>query len=82
MHVTKRVMGMNMDGWRRRQRPKDCVTLEKGEENAITANRGELEEDDVLRRPQIRWEKHQSDHTNTLVLDIDLKYREESWTYI
>ena len=47
-HVTKRVMGMNVDGWRGRGRPKkrwmDCVTndmLEKGVDDAMTANRGE-----------------------------------------
>ena len=44
-HVTKLVMGMNVDGWRRRGRPKkrwmDCVTndmLEKEVDDAMTAN--------------------------------------------
>ena len=47
-HVTKRVIDMNVDGWRERGRPKrrwmDCVTndmLEKGVDDAMTANRGE-----------------------------------------
>ena len=39
----------------------DCVTndiLEKGVDDAMTANRGErVAEDDLLRRPQIRWDK-------------------------
>ena len=36
----------------------DCVTnniLEKGVDDAMTVNR--VEEDDVLHRPQIRWDK-------------------------
>ena len=48
MNVPKRVMGMNMDGSRRRGKPKkrwmDCVTndmLEKGVDDAKMANRGE-----------------------------------------
>ena len=48
MHVTKSVMGMNVDGWRGRRRPKkrwmDCVTndmLEKGVDDARTSYRGE-----------------------------------------
>ena len=47
-HMTKRVMGMNVDGWRERGRPKkrwtDCVTndmLEKGVNDTMTVNRGE-----------------------------------------
>ena len=42
-HVTKRVMGMNVDGWRGRGRSKkrwmDCVTndiLKKGADDAMT----------------------------------------------
>ena len=46
-HVTKRVMGMNVDGWKRKAKERrwmDCVTndmLEKGVDNTMTANRGE-----------------------------------------
>ena len=38
MHVTKRVMGMNVDGHRGRGRPNK---IEKGVDDAMTANRGE-----------------------------------------
>ena len=62
-HVTKRVMCMNVNGWRGRGRPKkrwmDCVTndvLEKVVDDAMTVNR-RVEEHDMLRRPQIRWDK-------------------------
>ena len=54
---------MNIDGWRGSGRPKkiwmDCVTndmLEKGVDDADGKQR-RVEEDDVLRRPQIRWHK-------------------------
>ena len=44
-HVTKRVMGMNVDGWRGRSKKSfiDCVNdmLEKGVDDAMTLNRRE-----------------------------------------
>ena len=56
-------MGMNVDGRRGRGKPKkrwmNCVTIdmiEKGVDDAIDGEKRRVE-DDVLCRPQIRWDK-------------------------
>jgi hypothetical protein len=60
--VTRRVMNMNVEGWRGRGRPKkrwiDCVRQDMRE--MAVSDRREWSED-MLRRPQMNWAKRQKE---------------------